>query len=99
MNAMELLISGSAWLVFVAALAAAGCNIRYLYLHWHGEKRYLRLFTIVAVLYVAVLYALIGFSLLTISVLAALMARAAILILLSLLTAEVIADWDFKDTK
>jgi len=99
MNAIELLLHGSAWLVFTVALIAAGCNIRYLYLHWHGEKRYLKLFTIIAVLYVAVLYALMGSSMLTISVLAALMGRAGILILLSLLTAEVIADWNYEDTK
>ena len=90
---MFLVPAWTAWILVVIALVVVGCNWRYLSLHPRGEKRWLKIFNILASGYIILLYILLGSGAWHISDTAALFARVGFFILLCLLSAESIADW------
>ena len=81
------------WLVFLAAIFAAGTNGFYLVRKPDGVKWYLRLFNALAVIYFGGLYLLIGLESVDPLVHGPVLIRPGILILLLLLAAEPIADY------
>ena len=81
------------WLVFLAAIFAAGTNCLYLVRYPGGIKWWLRFFNALAVIYFGFLYLLLGLALFDLPSQGPLFIRPGILILLLLLAAEPIADY------
>ena len=88
-----ILTTGSAWIVCLITVIAIGCNAYYLRYHWHSPKRNLRIFNILACQYIFILYILLAIGVIPISATSAFLGRIAVTIALSLLIADVIADW------
>jgi uncharacterized membrane protein SirB2 len=82
----------TAWLTAGLALVVTYLKLHYVYRHRNSRKRFIRAVGGLVSLYIAVLYIFLGLGWLQISFLSASLGRVAILLLLSILAAEVIMD-------
>lgn len=89
---MNALLTILAWLVIGLCLVVIGCAGSYLIHNPKGSKRILRIYDIVAALYLLLLYALLLCESISVGVIGALFGRVGIIVLLGLFIAEFIAD-------